>query len=101
MENRDFDIPFIEEPYELGLDIDTLDFKRVQAEKSNYSGKLYDLEIENTHNYITPFGFAHNGGGSAKGLLQFILSLGMLISLTSSIFARIMVRKSFAQEIYF
>jgi hypothetical protein len=73
MENRDFDIPFIEEPYELGLDIDTLDFKRAQAEKSNYSGKLYDLEIENTHNYITPFGFAHNGGGKRKGSIAVYL----------------------------
>ena len=45
---RDFDIPFIEEPYELNLDIDKLDFKRVSVETTNYSGKLYDLEIENT-----------------------------------------------------
>ena len=49
---RDFDIPFIEEPFELGLDIDKLDFKRVAVETTTYSGKLYDLEIENTKNYI-------------------------------------------------
>ena len=52
---RDFDIPYIEEPYELGLDIDTLDFKRVQVETIIYSGKLYDLVIENTKNYQTSF----------------------------------------------
>ena len=42
---RDFDIPFIEEPYELGLDIDKLDFKRVNVKTKTYSGKLFDLEI--------------------------------------------------------
>ena len=73
MENRDFDIPFIEEPFELGLDIDKLDFKRVQVETMNYSGKLYDLEIENTKNYKTPFGFAHNGGGKRKGSIAVYL----------------------------
>ena len=67
MQNRDFDIPFIEEPYELGLDIDKLDFKRIKVETASYSGKLYDLEVENTKNYLTPFGFAHNGGGKRKG----------------------------------
>jgi ribonucleotide reductase alpha subunit len=70
---RDFDIPFIEEPFELGLDINTLDFKRVNVENVNYSGKLYDLEIENTHNYLTPFGFAHNGGGRRKGSIAVYL----------------------------
>jgi hypothetical protein len=73
MENRDFDIPFIEEPFELSLDINTLDFKRVNVENANYSGKLYDLEIENTHNYLTPFGFAHNGGGRRKGSIAVYL----------------------------
>ena len=70
---RDFDIPFIEEPYELGLDIDKLDFKRVTVETTSYSGKLYDLEIENTKNYLTPFGFAHNGGGKRKGSIAVYL----------------------------
>ena len=70
---RDFDIPFIEEPYELGLDIDKLDFKRVAVETTSYSGKLYDLEIENTKNYLTPFGFAHNGGGKRKGSIAVYL----------------------------
>jgi hypothetical protein len=73
MENRDFDIPFIEEPFELGLDIDKLDFKRVAVETTTYSGKLYDLEIENTKNYLTPFGFAHNGGGKRKGSIAVYL----------------------------
>jgi len=70
---RDFDIPFIEEPFELALDIDKLDFKRVKVETTNYSGKLYDLEIENTRNYLTPFGFAHNGGGKRKGSIAVYL----------------------------
>ena len=70
---RDFDIPYIEEPYELGLDIDSLDFKRVQVETIIYSGKLYDLEIENTKNYQTSFGFAHNGGGKRKGSIAVYL----------------------------
>jgi len=70
---RDFDIPFIEEPFELGLDIDKLDFKRVAVETTIYSGKLYDLEIENTKNYLTPFGFAHNGGGKRKGSIAVYL----------------------------
>jgi hypothetical protein len=73
MENRDFDIPFIEEPFELGLDIDKLDFKRIKVETASYSGKLYDLEIENTKNYLTPFGFAHNGGGKRKGSIAVYL----------------------------
>jgi ribonucleotide reductase alpha subunit len=73
MENIDFDIPFIEEPYELELDIDKLDFKRVAVETTTYSGKLYDLEIENTKNYLTPFGFAHNGGGKRKGSIAVYL----------------------------
>ena len=70
---RDFDIPFIEEPFELGLDIDKLNFIRVQTETTKYSGKLYDLEIENTHNYLTQFGFAHNGGGKRKGSIAVYL----------------------------
>ena len=70
---RDFDIPFIEEPFELGLDIDKLDFKRITVEITAYSGKLYDLEIENTKNYLTPFGFAHNGGGKRKGSIAVYL----------------------------
>lgn len=70
---RDFEIPYIEEPFELGLDIDKLDFKRVKVETANYSGKLYDLEIENTKNYLTPFGFAHNGGGKRKGSIAVYL----------------------------
>ena len=73
MQNRDFEIPYIEEPFELGLDIDKLDFKRVKVETANYSGKLYDLEIENTKNYLTPFGFAHNGGGKRKGSIAVYL----------------------------
>ena len=70
---RDFDIPFIEEPYELGLDIDKLDFKRVNVKTETYSGKLFDLEINNTRNYMTPFGFAHNGGGKRKGSIAVYL----------------------------
>lgn len=70
---RDFDIPFIEEPFELGLDIDKLNFSRIKTETIKYSGKLYDLEVENTHNYLTPIGFAHNGGGKRKGSIAVYL----------------------------
>lgn len=35
----------------------------------NYNGRLYDLTIEGdeTHNYMTAVGIAHNGGGKRKG----------------------------------
>lgn len=29
---------------------------------TNYKGKIYDLEINNNHNYLTHMGLAHNGG---------------------------------------
>ena len=31
------------------------------------------LEVENTKNYLTPFGFAHNGGGKRKGSIAVYL----------------------------
>ena len=33
----------------------------------NYDGLVYDLEIENNHNYLTHSGLIHNGGGKRKG----------------------------------
>ena len=31
------------------------------------SGKVYDLEVEENHNYLTEIGLVHNGGGKRKG----------------------------------
>jgi ribonucleoside-diphosphate reductase alpha chain len=74
MENRDFEIPFIEDPVELNIDFTHLNFNRVQANNvEKYSGKLYDLEIENTRNYHTSIGIAHNGGGKRKGSIAVYL----------------------------
>jgi len=33
----------------------------------DYNGLVYDLEIENNHNYLTHSGLVHNGGGKRKG----------------------------------
>lgn len=36
-------------------------------EYSEYSGKLYDLEVDGPHTYVTALGAVHNGGGKRKG----------------------------------
>jgi ribonucleoside-diphosphate reductase alpha subunit len=39
----------------------------------NYQGTMYDLEIEENHNYFTVIGIAHNGGGKRKGVITVYL----------------------------
>ena len=35
--------------------------------KEDYSGTLYDLQMDKTHNYMLSSGIVHNGGGKRKG----------------------------------
>jgi hypothetical protein len=59
----------IESEYELGLDLDKLDFIKVEdLSKSNVeSVKVYDLEIDSLKNYIVEnSGIVHNGGGKTS-----------------------------------
>ncbi len=39
----------------------------------DYSGCLYDLNVENNQNYCTQLGLAHNGGGKRKGSISVYL----------------------------
>jgi intein/homing endonuclease len=57
---------WIEDPIDLNLIIDSLNFEDIEdlsilnIEKE----KVYDLEVENQHNYIVEgLGMVHNGGG--------------------------------------
>lgn len=49
---------------ELNLNLDNLQFLNVvQVDTSQYTGPVFDLEIETNHNYqVSALGFAHNGG---------------------------------------
>jgi len=51
-------------PSEMGLS-----FFPIESITSNeYSGELYDLEVNDVHDYyVSNFGFAHNGGGKRNG----------------------------------
>jgi ribonucleoside-diphosphate reductase alpha subunit len=42
-------------------------------EKAKYKGYLYDLEVNDTHTYVTLMGACHNGGGKRKGSFAFYL----------------------------
>jgi intein/homing endonuclease len=57
---------WIEDPVDLNLIIDELDFEDIEdisVEKLE-NQKVYDLEIENQHNYLVDgLGIVHNGGG--------------------------------------
>jgi intein/homing endonuclease len=63
--NRDFDIPFIEDPRDLNIDVKTLKFNRIKRKeiKTVENHKVYDLEIDKLPNYHTLNGIVHNGGG--------------------------------------
>lgn len=41
--------------------------------KINYSGVVFDLQMEKTHNYFTYNGLVHNGGGKRKGAFAIYL----------------------------
>jgi len=57
---------WIEDPTDLNLIIDNLDFEQVEdvsIEKVEKE-KVYDLEVDTQHNYLVEgLGIAHNGGG--------------------------------------
>lgn len=57
---------WIEDPVDLNLMIDNLEFEEIldlSSEKIENTD-VYDLEIENQHNYIVDgLGIVHNGGG--------------------------------------
>jgi hypothetical protein len=63
--SRDYDIPFIENVEDLGLDINKLTFKRVNnINRTEVVNTLVrDLVVDNVHNYHTTSGIVHNGGG--------------------------------------
>jgi hypothetical protein len=57
---------FIEDPIDLKLDLDKLEFEKVTGRKSLEVSDVYvhDLEIDSLHNYIvSDGGIVHNGGG--------------------------------------
>ena len=66
IENIESGMEWIEDPFDLNLMIDKLEFENIQkitVEKLE-NQKVYDLEIENQHNYIVDgLGIVHNGGG--------------------------------------
>lgn len=66
IENIESGTEWIEDPVDLNLMIDELEFENIQkitVEKLE-NQKVYDLEIENQHNYIVDgLGIVHNGGG--------------------------------------
>jgi hypothetical protein len=54
----------LENFHELNYDLDNLRLNKVEnLEYYNLETEVYDLEIENMHNYETLVGLAHNGGG--------------------------------------
>ncbi|RYE82831.1 MAG: hypothetical protein EOO65_04920, partial [Methanosarcinales archaeon] len=47
---------------------DDLTFSRIQkVEEETYTGRVYDLEVDVDHTYVTHMGVVHNGGGKRKG----------------------------------
>ena len=47
---------------------DNMIFTRISSiDKSNYSGTLYDLQMNKTHDYMIHNGTVHNGGGKRNG----------------------------------
>lgn len=66
IENIESGMEWIEDPFDLNLMIDELEFeniRKITVEKLE-NQKVYDLEIENQHNYIVDgLGIVHNGGG--------------------------------------
>lgn len=63
--DRDYNIPFIEDPKDLNINVNTLKFNRIKRKeiKTVENHKVYDLEIDNLPNYHTLNGIVHNGGG--------------------------------------
>ena len=63
--DRDRDMEYIEDVSELKLNIDKLEFESIESVNNvEFSGKVYDINVNEMHNYQTEIGFAHNGGGS-------------------------------------
>ena len=57
---------WIEEPNDLGLEIDSLEFEDIEDIYSEFleNQNVYDLEVDKQHNYIVEnLGIVHNGGG--------------------------------------
>jgi len=57
---------WIEDPSDLNLDIDKLRFECIEdiTVEKMVNQKVYDLEVDNQHNYIVDgLGLVHNGGG--------------------------------------
>jgi hypothetical protein len=65
-ENIESGTEWIEDPVDLNLIIDNLDFEGIEDISINKieNQNVHDLEIENQHNYIVDgLGIVHNGGG--------------------------------------
>lgn len=57
---------WIEDPVDLNLKIDQLRFESIEdlTVEILENKKVYDLEVENQHNYVVEgLGIVHNGGG--------------------------------------
>lgn len=60
----------------ININLDEIEFNRIKnVEKvvSTPESKVYDLEVETIHNYVTEIGIAHNGGGKRPGSLAIYL----------------------------
>jgi intein/homing endonuclease len=65
-ENIESGTEWIENPVDLNLDLDNLDFETVQKVEfeNNSDVEVFDLEVDTQHNYIVDgVGIVHNGGG--------------------------------------
>jgi ribonucleoside-diphosphate reductase alpha chain len=52
----------------INLDVDGIEFNEViDVREFDCSSEVHDLVVENTPNYMTEIGIAHNGGGKRKG----------------------------------
>lgn len=51
------------------LDVERVEFSTIKEQLAveEYSGNVYDIVVDGISNYLTPVGFAHNGGGKRKG----------------------------------
>jgi intein/homing endonuclease len=65
-ENIESGTEWIEDPVDLNLKIDNLDFEDIEEVYSEVLNeqKVYDLVVDKQHNYIVDgLGIVHNGGG--------------------------------------
>ena len=76
-------------------------FTRISSiDKSTYSGTLYDLQMNKTHDYMIHNGTVHNGGGKRNGSFAIYLEPWHKDIREFLEMQKHMVMKSNAQEIF-